>query len=407
LTLRKIIVVIIVFVSIGAASTFTYIKFSDQGSLIIDKLLSLFFGNNLPLRNLSLNNEAFQIGRVAMPVPVNAKDLTLPELFTKVEKSVVQIIGRGDSSNRSPTGSRLGSGFVYDSNRHIITNYHVASGTKNIDVTFMDGNTYHAQLVGSDPFTDLAVLYVEDVPKDTLVPLALGNSAMLEVGEEIAAIGNPFGLSGSMTAGIISGLGRLLPSNTNLGSQYSIPNIVQIDAPINPGNSGGPLLNMRGEVVGINSAIFSSTGEFSGVGFAIPSNTLNKIIPSLIKGGSFSHPWIGLSGTNITPEIANAVGLKESRGFLVADTVSGSPAEKAGLHGGDKVADINGREIALGGDVIEKIDNNTVRKIDDILVYLESVKSVGDTVSLSVLRNGQLQKLNLTLAARPSSQEAP
>ena len=407
MTLRKIIVVIIVFVSIGAASTFTYIKFSDQGSLIIDKLLSLFFGNNLPLRNLSLNNEAFQIGRVAMPIPVNAKDLTLPELFTKVEKSVVQIIGRGDSSNRSPTGSRLGSGFVYDSNRHIITNYHVASGTKNIDVTFMDGNTYHAQLVGSDPFTDLAVLYVEDVPKDTLVPLALGNSAMLEVGEEIAAIGNPFGLSGSMTAGIISGLGRLLPSNTNLGSQYSIPNIVQIDAPINPGNSGGPLLNMRGEVVGINSAIFSSTGEFSGVGFAIPSNTLNKIIPSLIKGGSFSHPWIGLSGTNITPEIANAVGLKESRGFLVADTVSGSPAEKAGLHGGDKVANINGREIALGGDVIEKIDNNTVRKIDDILVYLESVKSVGDTVSLSVLRNGQLQKLNLTLAARPSSQEAP
>jgi len=407
LTLRKIIVVIIVFVSIGAASTFTYIKFSDQGSLIIDKLLSLFFGNNLPLRNLSLNNEAFQIGRVAMPVPVNAKDLTLPELFTKVEKSVVQIIGRGDSSNRSPTGSRLGSGFVYDSNRHIITNYHVASGTKNIDVTFMDGNTYHAQLVGSDPFTDLAVLYVEDVPKDTLVPLALGNSAMLEVGEEIAAIGNPFGLSGSMTAGIISGLGRLLPSNTNLGSQYSIPNIVQIDAPINPGNSGGPLLNMRGEVVGINSAIFSSTGEFSGVGFAIPSNTLNKIIPSLIKGGSFSHPWIGLSGTNITPEIANAVGLKEPRGFLVADTVSGSPAEKAGLRGGDKVANINGREIALGGDVIEKIDNNTVRKIDDILVYLESVKSVGDTVSLSVLRNGQLQKLNLTLAARPSSQESP
>ncbi|HEY6164399.1 MAG TPA: trypsin-like peptidase domain-containing protein [Nitrososphaeraceae archaeon] len=405
--MRKIIVVIIVFVSIGAASTFTYIKFSDQGSLIIDKLLSLFFGNNLPLRNLSLNNEAFQIGRVAMPIPVNAKDLTLPELFTKVEKSVVQIIGRGDSSNRSPTGSRLGSGFVYDSNRHIITNYHVASGTKNIDVTFMDGNTYHAQLVGSDPFTDLAVLYVEDVPKDTLVPLALGNSAMLEVGEEIAAIGNPFGLSGSMTAGIISGLGRLLPSNTNLGSQYSIPNIVQIDAPINPGNSGGPLLNMRGEVVGINSAIFSSTGEFSGVGFAIPSNTLNKIIPSLIKGGSFSHPWIGLSGTNITPEIANAVGLKEPRGFLVADTVSGSPAEKAGLRGGDKVANINGREIALGGDVIEKIDNNTVRKIDDILVYLESVKSVGDTVSLSVLRNGQLQKLNLTLAARPSSQEAP
>jgi S1-C subfamily serine protease len=403
LTFKKIILVIAILVAVGTGAAFIISIINDQSSLTVDKLLALFFGNNLPRRDFTLGNEAFQVGQMGTPIPVTARDLTLPELFTKVEKSVVQISSRSDSSIRS--AARLGSGFIFDRNRHVITNYHVASGSKDIDVTFMDGNTYHANIVGSDPFTDLAVLYVQDVPKDTLFPLALGNSGALEVGEQIAAIGNPFGLSGSMTAGIISGLGRLLPSTASLGSRFSIPSIIQIDAPINPGNSGGPLLDMRGEVVGINSAIFSSTGEFSGIGFAIPSNTIRKVVPSLITKGSFSHPWIGLSGTNMTPEIANAIGLKESRGFLVVDTVSGSPAEKAGLHGGNKVVTINGMQIALGGDVIEKIDDKVVRKIDDILAYIESMKSVGETVSLSVLSDGKIQKLNLSLAARPGFQE--
>jgi S1-C subfamily serine protease len=391
--------VIAILVAVGTGAAFIISTINDQSSLTVDKILSLFFGNNLPSRDFSLGNEAFQVGQTGTPIPVTIRDLTLPELFTKVEKSVVQISSRTDSSSRS--AARLGSGFIFDRNRHVITNYHVALGSKNIDVTFMDGNTYHANIVGSDPFTDLAVLYIQDVPKDTLFPLTLGNSGTLEVGEQIAAIGNPFGLSGSMTAGIISGLGRLLPSTASLGSRFSIPSIIQIDAPINPGNSGGPLLDMRGEVVGINSAIFSSTGEFSGIGFAIPSNTISKVVPSLITKGSFSHPWIGLSGTNMTPEIANAIGLKESRGFLVVDTVSGSPAEKGGLHGGNKVVTINGMQIALGGDVIEKIDDKVVRKIDDILAYIESMKSVGETVTLSVLRDGKIQKVNLSLAARP------
>jgi S1-C subfamily serine protease len=401
LTFKKIVVVIAILV-VGTVAALTISSINDQSSLTIDKLLSLFFGNNLPRRDFTLGDEAYHVGQLGTPIPVTTRDLTLPELFTKVEKSVVQISSRSDPSIRS--AARLGSGFVFDGNRHIITNYHVASGSKNIDVTFMDGNTYHASIVGSDPFTDLAVLYVQDVPKDTLFPLALGNSGALEVGEQIAAIGNPFGLSGSMTAGIISGLGRLLPSTASLGSRFSIPSIIQIDAPINPGNSGGPLLDMRGEVVGINSAIFSSTGEFSGIGFAIPSNTISKVVPSLITKGSFSHPWIGLSGTNMTPEIANAIGLKESRGFLVVDTVSGSPADKGGVHGGNKVVTINGMQIALGGDVIEKIDDKVVRKIDDILTYIESMKSVGETVTLSVLRDGKIQKVSLSLAARPDFQ---
>lgn len=210
-----------------------------------------------------------------------------------------------------------------------------------------------------------------------------------------------------MTAGIISGLGRIIPSNPSSGSQYSIPNIIQIDAPINPGNSGGPLLNMKGEVIGVNSAIFSTTGEFSGIGLAIPSNALSKVVPSLITKRSFNHPWLGLSGTNITPEIADVIGLKEPRGFLVVDIISGSPAEKAGIHGGKQLNSINGRQMPLGGDVIEEIDNKTIRKIDDILVYLETEKAIGDNVKISVFREGQIRKINLILVARPSSQESP
>jgi S1-C subfamily serine protease len=405
LTLGKIIIVIAILVAIGAAA-FIYARFNGQGSSIIDKMESLLLGDSFIKGDSTLGQDAFQVGYTGTTL-ATTKDLTLPELFKMVEKSVVQIKGTSDTSSRLQANSRLGSGFVYDTNRHIITNYHVAGGGKDLEVTFMDGNIYHAKLIGSDPFTDLAVLYVQDVPKDKLAPLPLSDSAKLSVGEQIAAIGNPFGLSGSMTAGIISGLDRIIPSNPSSGSQYSIPNIIQIDAPINPGNSGGPLLNMKGEVIGVNSAIFSTTGEFSGIGLAIPSNALNKVVPSLITKRSFTHPWLGLSGTNITPEIANVIGLKKPRGFLVVDVISGSPAEKAGIHGGKQLTSINGSQIPLGGDVIEEIDNKTIRKIDDILIYLETEKSIGDNVNISVFREGQIQKINLILIARPSSQESP
>ncbi|HZD81324.1 MAG TPA: trypsin-like peptidase domain-containing protein [Nitrososphaeraceae archaeon] len=402
---KIIIMIAILVVAIGVAA-FVYARFNDQGSSIIDKMESLLLGGTFSKRDSTLGQDAYQVGYTGTTLAAT-KDLTLPEIFKMVEKSVVQIKGTSDTSSRLQANSRLGSGFVYDTNRHIITNYHVAGGGRDLDVTFMDGNIYHAKLIGSDPFTDLAVLYVQDVPKDKLAPLPLGDSAKLSVGEQIAAIGNPFGLSGSMTAGIISGLGRIIPSGPSSGSQYSIPNIIQIDAPINPGNSGGPLLNMKGEVIGVNSAIFSTTGEFSGIGLAIPSNALNKVVPSLITKRSFNHPWLGLSGTNITPEIANVIGLKEPRGFLVVDVISGSPAEKAGIHGGEQLTSINGSQIPLGGDVIEKIDNKTIRKIDDVLVYLETEKSIGDNVKISVFREGQIQKINLILVARPSSQESP
>jgi S1-C subfamily serine protease len=281
----------------------------------------------------------------------------------------------------------------------------VVNGGGRIDVTFLDGTVYRASVIGSDPFTDLAVLYVEGVPADKLTALPLADSTKIRVGEQVAAIGNPFGLSGSMSAGIVSGLGRLIPSQE--AGSFSIPDVIQTDAPINPGNSGGPLLNMRGEVIGINSAIFSTTGQFAGVGFAVPANTMAKVVPALITTGSFSHPWLGVSGTDMTPGIAEALGLEEPRGFLVVDVVSGSPAEQAGVRAGDQPTTVDGRPIELGGDVIVSIDGKQVRKIDDILVYLQREKNVGDELQMTVLRDGNLQELTATLAARPSLQESP
>jgi S1-C subfamily serine protease len=390
---------------IGAVAIFfAYSQFVDLddfgGSLpVVDDLVQTS-QNGGPERD-GLNDSAFEVGQVST-VQASDSELSLPDLFVKVDKSVVQIT---DSDETDPLDSRLGSGFVYDTNGHIITNNHVVSGGGRLDVTFPDGTVYRASLIGSDPFTDLAVLYLEDVPPEKLVPLPLADSSAIRVGEQVAAIGNPFGLSGSMSAGIISGLGRLIPAQE--AGDFSIPDVIQTDAPINPGNSGGPLLNMRGEVIGINSAIFSTTGQFAGVGFAIPSNTIDKVVPSLITSGSFKHPWLGVAGSDMTPGIADRLGLEEPRGFLVMEVVAGSPAEQAGIRGGDEDATIDGVPIKLGGDVIVGVDNKTVRKIDDILVYLQREKTVGDELQLTILRDGQEMQITAVLGARPNQQESP
>jgi S1-C subfamily serine protease len=349
-----------------------------------------------------LSDDAFQIGQVGI-IKASDTELSLTDLFQRVEKSVVQIT---DSGERDVFESRLGSGFVYDDNGHIITNDHVVSGGGNrLDVTFPDGTVYRASMIGSDPSADIAVLYVEGVPKEKLLPLSLADSSKVRVGERLAAIGNPFGLSGSLSSGIVSGVGRQIPAQEEEG--FTIPDIIQTDAPINPGNSGGPLLNMRGEVIGINSAIYSTTGQFAGVGFAIPSNTLAQVVPSLITTGSYQHPWLGVAGRDITPGLADRLGLNEPRGFLVMDVVAGSPAEKAGILKGTEDTVIDGIPIKLGGDVIIAVDSNTVRKIDDLLAYVEMEKSVGDDLELTILREGQMMQVVATLAARPSMQESP
>lgn len=338
----------------------------------------------------------------------NTNSMSLPDLFTKVEKSVVQVT---EQDNSNELGSRLGSGFVYDKDGHVITNYHVVvPGSNNNDelqVSFLDGNVYSAELVGFDQFADLAVIKVKNITSDKLTPLPLANSTNLRIGETVVAIGNPFGLSGSMTVGIVSGLGRLLPSNENgenLGttSSFSIPNIIQTDAAINPGNSGGPLIDTQGRVIGINTAIFSNTGVYSGVGFAIPSNTISKVAQSLIQTGSYRHPYIGIIGLSLTPDLAKQIGLIQTKGFLVTSLTKGSPAEKADLRAGTTTKTLNGRDFDVGGDIILKIDNRDVTKIDDILAYLESQKHVGDKIHLTILRDNTIRELDLVLGERPS-----
>jgi S1-C subfamily serine protease len=335
--------------------------------------------------------------------------LTLEDLFNNTQQSVVQVSGTATNNNMF-SGVTLGSGFVYDNSGHIVTNYHVVVGDDNISITLIDGTVYRATVVGTDQYSDLAVLRVQDdVPTDKLKPLPRGNSSSLRVGQEVVAIGNPFGLSGSMTEGIVSGLNRLIPvyqdplSNV-AAPAFNIPNVIQTDAAINPGNSGGPLLDMEGEVIGINSAIFSTTGGFAGVGFAIPSNTITQVVPSLIATSSYQHPWLGVSGVDMTPEIAEAIGLGEPRGFLVIEVEPDGPAASAGVQGGDTLAQLEGREIVVGGDVILAINDKDIRKIDDVLGYLQQATKVGETVTLTVWRDGQIIQIDVTLGPRPSSQ---
>ena len=325
------------------------------------------------------------------------KQLSLVEIFEKSESGVVRVNVQRDDS----TGSNgVGSGFVFDKKGHIITNAHVINDAKKVIVTFLDGRSYNADVIGFDEFTDIGVIKV-NADLTLLHPLTLGDSSNLKVGEQIAAIGNPFGLSGSMTSGIVSQLGRLLPS----GHGYSIPDVIQTDAAINPGNSGGPLLNMRGEIVGINTAIQSTTGEFTGVGFAVPSKTIAKIVPSLITNGEYNHPWIGISGRDIDPDLAKVLNLNDAVGFLVITVVPDSPAEKAGIHGSDETVTIDGINYPKGGDIILAVDGIEVRKIDDILIYLQRAKSVGDEMNLEVLRDGRTTNITITLQERPSGSQ--
>lgn len=320
---------------------------------------------------------------------VNSTSNGLPELYDMVDESVVSIAALGPQSSE-------GSGFVYSEKGHIVTNQHVVEGATRIEVTFTDGSARTAELVGSDPYTDLAVLKVD---KEGLNPLELGNSTAVEEGQDAIAIGNPFGLRSSMTKGIISAKGRTI----RVEQGFSIPNVIQTDAAINPGNSGGPLLNKYGEVVGVNTAIDTQTGTFSGVGFAVPVNTVKRVIPSLISSGDHNHPYIGVRGLNIGPDIAEEMDLDRTSGFLVTEVPNGTGADKAGLRGGQYQGTIQGQNIMLGGDVIVEINDTEVRSLQDVLTYLAREADVGDTIEVTVIRDGERRTFNLTLEARPET----
>jgi len=336
-----------------------------------------------------------QIDAINNIILTESKTLSLIEIFEKSEPGVVRVNTQRNQTINDVGG--VGSGFVFDKKGHIITNAHVIDDSTKTVVTFLDGRSYNAEIIGIDQYTDIGVIKVNADLK-LLQPLTLGDSSNLQVGEPITAIGNPFGLSGSMTSGIISQMGRLLPS----GSGYSIPDVIQTDAAINPGNSGGPLLNMRGDIVGINTAIQSTTGEFTGVGFAIPSQTVAKIVPTLISEGEYNHPWIGISGRDIDPDMANVLGLKDALGFLIITVVEDSPASEAGLIGSDKTIKVESREYPVGGDIILAVDGIDVRKIDDILIHLQRVKTVGDEMNLEILRDGRTTNITIVLQERPN-----
>jgi S1-C subfamily serine protease len=291
-----------------------------------------------------------------------------------------------------------GSGFFYDRAGHIITNYHVIEGAEELEVTLADGTMVPAQVVGGDPYNDLAVLRI-DVPLEKLYPVELGSSAGLRVGQRTIAIGNPFGLDRTLTTGVISSLGRVIEREND----RPLAEVIQTDAAINPGNSGGPLLNSLGQVIGVNTAIQSPSGGSVGIGFAVPVDTVKRVVPELIANGRYPHPWIGFEGQayRITPALAEALDLPVEKGLLIARLYRNSPAVQAGLRGAERRVQVNRSVILVGGDIVTAVDSVSVETSDQLTIYLETKKRPGDDIELTIWRDGKEMSVRLTLGERP------
>ena len=327
-----------------------------------------------------------------------SQDQVLVDLYAHINPSVVNItVYLNQTGQVIPLAQA--SGFVYDDQGHIITNAHVVHGADVIEVTFSDGLVRTATPVGEDLFGDLAVVHV-DLPEG-ITPLTLGTMDGLAVGQSVVAIGNPFGFEGTLTSGIVSALGRTIPTLITL---YSIPQAIQTDAAINPGNSGGPLLNLQGEVVGVINQIETSGTSNSnlGVGFAIPVSIVRRVVPALIEDGHYDWSWLGVSGYTVTPSMVKAMSLPVERGAYIRTVTEGGPAQSAGLRGTTETITQDGRSVEVGGDVITAIDGQPVNTFDDMLVYLSLQTSPGQDVTLTILRDGQTQDVTVTLGTRPS-----
>ncbi|HEX9371960.1 MAG TPA: trypsin-like peptidase domain-containing protein, partial [Roseiflexaceae bacterium] len=282
------------------------------------------------------------------------------------------------------------------------TNNHVVEDATGFQVRFAGGSIAEATLVGRDPGSDLAVLKVDQLPPGA-APLPLADSSKVEVGQTAVAIGNPFGEHNTLTVGVISGLGRSLSGQRSgqAGGTFPIPNIIQTDAAINPGNSGGPLLNIRGEVIGVNTAIRSDSGRFEGVGYAVPANALARVVPALIRDGRYQHPWLGVGMRDVDPLLAKHFGLAAQQGVLITAVQSGSPADRAGLRAGTTRGDYGGLLVLYDGDIVTAVDEQQVLGGDDLVSYLELHTSVGESVTITLLRQGKQQQVEATLASRP------
>jgi len=296
-----------------------------------------------------------------------------------------------------------GSGFVLNTDGYIVTNNHVIAEAEEVEIVFHDGTIVSARIIGSDPDSDLAVLRV-DMSPEWLTPVELGNSDELQVGQRAVAIGNPFGLNGTLTVGIISALGRTLPLghiSEQVGGRFSIPEVIQTDAAINPGNSGGPLLDSYGAVIGINTAINSDGGSNSGVGFAIPVNTIKRVIPRLISEGYYPYPWLGITGRDLSRIDVEAMDLSVDRGALVVAVTPDGPADLAGIRAGDEEYETKYGKLLVGGDVIIAIDDAPVLDFDDLLEYLLSETRPGQRVRLTIVRDGEELSVFVVLQERP------
>ena len=329
--------------------------------------------------------------------------VSISKIFKDVQGSVVQITRENaPTSNDTPSDENvtsLGSGFVFDKQGRIITNHHVVSDSKSVDVTFIDGNRYVASVIGSDPFNDIAVIDITQNISEKLNPLKLGNSSSVEVGDQVIAIGNPYGLAGSMTVGIVSQKGRLISTE---GSAFSIPSVIQTDALINPGNSGGPLINDNEEVIGMNTAgVLSDSGSFSGIGLAVPSNTISKIVPVLISKGNYTHPWLGISASTLTSKLTeNFENLsRDFKGVYVESIIKAGPADKAGLQG--STTDQYGKK--HGNDIITAIDSHNVTYMEDLVSYMDENKQPGEKLNVTVFRNETYTDLSVKLGDRNNS----
>jgi len=344
-----------------------------------------------PAADLSLDTA--DEAQVVQPVPVapTTQEETYIELYKRVNPAVVSVYMTSGS----------GSGFVIDPDGYIVTNNHVIAEGGPITVYFSNGEVKDATLVGTDTQADIALLKVDAAPGE-LTAVPLGDSDALEVGQSVVAIGSPFGLDNTMTTGIVSALSRSMPADeTGLTGTYTIPNVIQTDAAINPGNSGGPLFNLAGEVIGVNTAIESPVRANSGVGFAVPSNVVKVVIDQLRQGGAVKYAWLGIAGGTLTADLAEEAGLaRTTRGVIVSEVTAGGPAATAGLQGGDATT-------GLGGDIIIGINDLTVTSFDDLLGYIVQEATVGQTVTLTVLRDGQQVTVPVTLGERPAAVEEP
>jgi len=326
------------------------------------------------------------------PIPLaeaDAEEQLLIALYERVSPSVVHI------AVTTASGGGTGSGFVWDDEGRIVTNHHVVENARRIVVAFADANTVEAEVVGTDADSDLAVIQV-DVPASDLYPADLGDSSALRVGQRAVAIGNPFGLEQTMTTGIVSALGRVLRQD----SGFSLPQLIQTDAAINPGNSGGPLLDSQGRVIGVTTLIYSENGSNSGVGFAVPVNTVKRVVPALIETGRYADPWLGITGTSVTPILAETLDLPVEQGVLVQAVVEDGPADEAGLQGGTRQVRYEDTFLTTGGDIITAVDGLEIQGMDDLIVYLADT-SVGQQVKLTILRDGKEQTVTVTLEERP------